>query len=191
MSSSVETTRIIEVAWEICNQVGGIYTVIRSKVPDMKAIWGDQYSVIGPYFDNSEYEEEENPADPLYQAVKRLNEEGFEAHYGTWLISGRPKAVLLNPFSAYPQLAAIKYDLWQHHNISFEEHDELLDQVVAFGYLVYRFNTILEEITKGVPAIMHFHEWMVMTLATVLFSSKGEWYALLENKKHISLKLKL
>jgi len=162
MAKSLKSTRIIEVAWEICNQVGGIYTVIRSKVPDMKHQWKDNYSVIGPYFDNNtEFEEEVDEDDPLYQAVKILQEEGVDAHYGTWLISGRPKAVLLNPKSAFGKLGAIKFDMWKNHDIKFEQHDDLLDQVVAFGYLVYRFTSILEAIkTDKKQTIIHFHEWM-------------------------------
>ncbi|MCR9062477.1 MAG: glycogen synthase, partial [Cytophagales bacterium] len=40
---------LFELAWEVCNQVGGIYTVIRSKVPAMVEKWGDDYCLIGPY----------------------------------------------------------------------------------------------------------------------------------------------
>ena len=35
---------LVEVAWETCNQVGGIYTVIRTKVPSMVEKWGDDYA---------------------------------------------------------------------------------------------------------------------------------------------------
>ena len=45
------TTRrrlLLEVAWEVCNQVGGIYTVIRSKVPAAVQEWGEDYLCIGP-----------------------------------------------------------------------------------------------------------------------------------------------
>ncbi|KAJ1496726.1 hypothetical protein HMI54_014196, partial [Coelomomyces lativittatus] len=42
--------RLIEVAWEVCNQVGGIYTVIRSKVPAAMEYWGaGRYCLVGPY----------------------------------------------------------------------------------------------------------------------------------------------
>ena len=41
---------LFECAWEVCNQVGGIYTVIRSKVPAMVEEWGENYCLIGPYF---------------------------------------------------------------------------------------------------------------------------------------------
>ena len=45
-SSEVEVARPIlaEVAWEVCNQLGGIYTVLRSKVPSMAARWGSRSS---------------------------------------------------------------------------------------------------------------------------------------------------
>ena len=46
-----KNTFLFEVAWEVCNQVGGIYTVIRSKVPSVIEKWGkENYCLIGPYF---------------------------------------------------------------------------------------------------------------------------------------------
>ena len=41
---------LAEIAWEVCNQVGGIYTVIQTKVQSMMEQWGDCYCLIGPYF---------------------------------------------------------------------------------------------------------------------------------------------
>ena len=41
---------LFEIAWETCNQVGGIYTVIRTKVPSMVEKWGEDYALLGPYF---------------------------------------------------------------------------------------------------------------------------------------------
>ncbi len=40
---SVKSALLVEVAWEVCNQVGGIYTVIRSKVPTSVNKWGDNF----------------------------------------------------------------------------------------------------------------------------------------------------
>src|SRR5262245_47457387 len=42
---------LFEIAWEVCNLVGGIYQVVRSKVPLMTARWQDHYCMIGPYFE--------------------------------------------------------------------------------------------------------------------------------------------
>src|ERR1051325_6302266 len=39
---------LFEIGWEVCWQLGGIYTVLRSKAEDMIATWGDRYFLIGP-----------------------------------------------------------------------------------------------------------------------------------------------
>ena len=44
---------LMEIAWEACNHVGGIYTVLRSKVPAMSTRWANRYCLIGPYNDKS------------------------------------------------------------------------------------------------------------------------------------------
>ncbi len=156
---------LLEIAWEVCNQVGGIYTVIRSKIPVMINEWNDNYCLIGPYVHSrlpAEFEVIENlDKDPFGKAVKKLREQGIEAYYGTWLVSGRPRTVLINPFSVYNKLGEIKYVFWEHHGISSPGSNGLIDQVIAFGYVVKTYLNILTEpaITKK-HIIAHFHEWM-------------------------------
>ena len=64
-----------EIAWEVANKVGGIYTVIRSKTGVSVSELGDQYVLLGPYFEmkaRTEVEEEDFPFHhPLGQAVDR------------------------------------------------------------------------------------------------------------------------
>lgn len=156
---------LVEVAWEVCNQLGGIYTVIRSKVPCMIDKWGQNYCLLGPYLHSkmpAEFEPNENLTDEFGMAVKKMREEGFEVYYGTWLVSGRPKVVLINPFSSFHKIDEIKFLLWERHDISTLHSDALLDQVIVFGYLAKVFLTILSspEICQK-SLIAHFHEWMV------------------------------
>ena len=40
---------LFEIAWEVCWQLGGIYTVLRSKADCMIDRWDDRYCLIGPY----------------------------------------------------------------------------------------------------------------------------------------------
>ena len=42
----IENTLVIELSWEACNQVGGIYTVLRSKVPTMVNKFGGNYCLV-------------------------------------------------------------------------------------------------------------------------------------------------
>ena len=61
-ASAKPSVRLVEIGWEVCNQLGGIYTVLRSKAPEMVEEWGDRYALLGPLNRNQaaiEFEDEE------------------------------------------------------------------------------------------------------------------------------------
>ncbi|MFY0688021.1 MAG: glycosyltransferase [Cyclobacteriaceae bacterium] len=161
---SVSKSLLIEIAWEVLNQVGGIYTVIRSKVPTVIEKWGDHYCLIGPYMPHnvaSEFELIEDADDPYFKAAKRMRDQGLNAYYGVWLVSGRPKVVLMDLGSVMDRLGDVKYHLWNDHGISTPDNDFLLNDVLAFGEMIKVF---LQELTNpeitDKHVIAHFHEWM-------------------------------
>ncbi|QGY45498.1 glycosyltransferase [Maribellus comscasis] len=160
-----EKTILFEIAWEVCNQVGGIYTVIRSKVPSVIQKWGkDNYFLVGPYFAEqaaAHFDPATDFSTPIGKAVLKMQERGFDVYYGQWIVSGRPNVVLFNPYSVYDKLGEIKHFLWQDFHISMPGNDELLDKVAAFGYQVKEFFHYLcsTKFCEG-PVITHFHEWM-------------------------------
>ena len=43
---------LFELSWEVCNKVGGIHTVITSKLSQVKKYFQNYYCV-GPYFESS------------------------------------------------------------------------------------------------------------------------------------------
>ena len=161
---------LVEAAWEVCNQVGGIYTVIRSKVPAAVQGWGDRYCLLGPYFPQQAQGEFEpwddaqlaaRTDDPFAGAVRRMRSFGYDVQYGVWLVTGRPRTVLINPFQVYDRLGSIKSDLWHHHGIPTPDNDDLLHQVEAFGLLAKVFiETLTAEVVPPRRVIAHFHEWM-------------------------------
>jgi glycogen(starch) synthase len=158
---------LVECAWEVCNQVGGIYTVIRSKVPAAKEKWGNNYCLLGPYFYNQAAAAFDPivdlDSDPFGEVIKRVRAKGIEVHYGHWLVTGRPRVVLFNPFSAYHQLGQAKYELWENHGISIPDED-LINQVIAFGYCTQLFFHEFYAVKgKDQKIIGHFHEWMAAT----------------------------
>ncbi len=154
---------LIEIAWEACNKMGGIYTVLRSKVPSMVEHWGNRYLLIGPAVESMmAVEFEEAPlTGGVGQIVKQMRDQGIGAHYGRWLVTGRPHVVLINYRDLLPRLAEVKYRLWEHHDISSPAHDELIDNCIAFGEGVHQFLSLLgrREAPRR-PLVAHFHEWM-------------------------------
>jgi len=154
---------LIEVAWEVCNQVGGIYQVLRSKAPSMVSRWQDRYCLVGPYEQaNAAVEFEAAPlTGNLGKAVRFLRQLGVEAHFGRWLVSSRPQAILLDYHAHMGRLNEIRHRLWADHGIATPPDDHLLNQCMAFGDAC---RELLWQVAiafgPSSPVIAHFHEWM-------------------------------
>ncbi|MFZ6000560.1 MAG: glycosyltransferase [Bacteroidota bacterium] len=154
---------LVEIAWEVCNQVGGIYTVIRSKAPAMMQRRKENYCLVGPYVNRSiqaELDPITDPSDPFGQAASNLRKRGYDVHYATWLVTGKPRVVLLNPNVIEEKaLNVVKYLLWKNHGIT-SSNLPLINQVIAFGYLTKIFLDELARLTTDSNVIAQFHEWM-------------------------------
>ncbi len=62
---------VFEVSWEVCNKVGGIHTVITSKLKEVQREF-TKYYLIGPYLESSK---QEVFAIPYYSWANRGNTE--------------------------------------------------------------------------------------------------------------------
>ncbi len=167
---------LLEIAWEACNQLGGIYTVLRSKAPTMVDRWGSRYCLIGPYnHATASVEFEPAPlAGPFGQAVKLLRDEGLYAHFGRWLVTGRPYVVLMEYLGAFHYLHEVKYRLWDDHGISTPPDHELVNNVVGFAEVCRRYLHLLSHTESSRRRIIaHFHEWM--SGATIPMLRKDRW----------------
>jgi len=152
---------IFEISWEVCAQTGGIYTVLRSKAPATIRRWGDQYWLIGPYRESAaaiEFELEP-PDDVITQAVEALRERGIIVHCGRWLVTGRPRVMLIELSSLYHRLGEMKYFLWRDHGIGTPENDGELNDAIVFGYACADLLQAIHERMAGRPMLAHFHEW--------------------------------
>ncbi len=154
---------LFEVAWEVCWQLGGIYTVMRSKAANMLAAWGNRYFLIGPYNADTaavEFEPAE-PAGIIAEAIAQLRAMGIRVHYGYWLIGGRPQVILLDYHAAFDRLGEFKYMLWKDHGVQAPDEDSEVNNVTAFGFLTGLFFQELCRAANGRRQILaHFHEWM-------------------------------
>jgi glycogen(starch) synthase len=165
LSNQLQASFLAEVSWEVCNQQGGIYTVIRSKLPEMVQAFGNKFFLVGPYVDRNimaEVEEIQGENDEISRSVQRLRNMGYEVIYGRWLVSGRPKVVLINPDFAFNRMDNIEKALSEGYGIDYSTADDLARKMLLFGDVVQTFLTVAnEEITsKGNSLIAQFHEWM-------------------------------
>ena len=127
--------------------------------------YAGHYCMVGPYVSKgiqAELEIIDPPSDIFGLAAANLRKRGYDVYDAVWLITGKPRVVLLNPNVVEEKaLNVVKYLLWKNHNISIPADNPLISQVVAFGYLTRLFyEEVLKLIPPGQPVIGHFHEWM-------------------------------
>jgi glycogen(starch) synthase len=159
---------LFEAAWEVCNQVGGIYTVIRSKVPAMVEKWDENYFLLGPYFPSKATAEFEPITDeddtPVGKTIARMRKNGFTVYYGYWMVTGRPRVVLFDIESGRGGLDTIKYKLWERHQLSSLHVEDLVNQVFLLGEAIRIFLTDFAlNNHKKFDILGQFHEWMAST----------------------------
>ncbi len=165
-----EMPLLFEVAWEVCAQAGGIYTVLRSKAQAMVRRWGDAYCLIGPYREPSariEFEPQA-PSGPLQEALHDLHATGVRFHAGRWLVTGRPQVLLLDLDSVRRRLAELKYFLWKDNGVSSPNGDTEYDDIVAFGFTVADFLLAVQRRIQPRLVLGHFHEWQGAVAVPVL-----------------------
>lgn len=156
---NVKEPLLFECAWEVANKgswglrrpcllfidlpvVGGIYTVIKTKVPVTVSEYGDRYCLIGPLsYKTAPMEvESQEPTDPTLVAVlAAMRERGVKCLYGRWLIEGAPKVLLFDTSSMYHRLDEWKGDLWNLAGIPTPPNDQETNETIILGYLVAWF----------------------------------------------------
>lgn len=165
---------LFEASWEVCNKVGGIFTVLSSKSKQIQKHYKNRYCLIGPYFEEASrtsFKPEEVPAEyaGVHEELKAL---GIVCHFGTWLIEGDPFVILLD-FKGYGlHMDEIKKELWDSFQIDSLDAPYDFNEPVLWSYAV----GMLMERIKGLHAqeqvIFHAHEWLAG--ASILYIEKNQ-----------------
>jgi glycogen(starch) synthase len=161
---------LLEGAWEVCNQVGGIYQVLRSKAETMLTRWGNRYWLVGPYVESKAALEFEprRPTGWMAPVVESLRAEGLIVHTGRWLIPGRPRAVLLEHGLSAEKLDAVKYRFWKDHGIDSPPSDPLVNGALSFAEgcrklvkaVCEHWGGAADSARRDRRVMVHFHEWL-------------------------------
>lgn len=153
---------VFEISWEVCNKIGGIYTVIVSKVPLMMEYYKNYY-LIGPYFeDKAKFEIE--PASPslkfnhVFQTMeKKYN---IKCYYGIWKIQGEPKVILVDSRSLIPKKNEIKKRLWETYKIDSLRTNWDFEEPMIWSEACGLLLCEMEPLFKNEKVVVHCHEWL-------------------------------
>lgn len=153
---------IFEVSWEVCNKVGGIYTVLSTKAKTMNSLFQDQVIFIGPDFgkDNTSSTFKESPR--LLQAWKKNSNlpHDIKVRVGRWDIPGRPVVILVDYKSLYNVKNELYSDMWNKYMVDslhgYGDYDESC--MFAYGAALV-IESYAKYIEKDTQVYAHFDEW--------------------------------
>ncbi len=157
-----EADVLFEVSFEICNKVGGIYTVITSKATEMKKFYKDNYFLIGPYLKNNQdidFIEKEVP-DKFKNIVQKLNEKNIQCHYGVWKLKTEQEVILIDYKGLVNDQDQYKKLYWDKFKVDslFAKWDfiEPLLWSTACGMFIEEYKNEF----NNKKVVGHFHEWI-------------------------------
>ncbi|MGD9994901.1 MAG: alpha-glucan family phosphorylase [Salinivirgaceae bacterium] len=161
---------LFETSWEVCNKVGGIHTVITSKLPSYYQVFGENMIFIGPdILSNKKIHPEFIEDKNLYQDWK-AHANCHEVRYrtGYWNVPNKPKAILIDFTALIPKKDEIFTHLWEVFKLDSLSGEWDYIESALFGYAVGMvIQSFSEFYLADKKVVAQFHEWM--TGAGVLY----------------------
>ena len=155
---------IFESSWEVCNKVGGIYTVLSTRAKTLQDVHKDKVIFIGPDFwvgkENPLFTENENLC--VAWREHALANDDLKVRIGRWNIPGEPIVILVDFFPFFANRDEIYGKMWNDFKVDslhgYGDYDEASMFSYAAGKVVesfYRFN-----LTDKDRVVYQAHEWM-------------------------------
>lgn len=156
---------LIETSWEVCNKVGGIYTVLSTKAKTLEQLYPGHVIFVGP-----DVWTEDNPSPYFIEQSTVLDKwkdavmlpEGVSVRVGRWDIPGNPIAVLVKFDGMYAVKDAFYGKMWDLYGVdslhAYGDYDEGCAFAHAAGIVAQSLFTHFG-LDKQPGGVAHFDEW--------------------------------
>ena len=111
---------MFETSWEVCNKIGGIYTVLSTTAKTLQDLYKDKTIFIGP-----DVWSDDNPS-PYFTPSKTLLKEwkaqanlpkGVSVRVGRWNVPGKPIVVLVKFDAMYAVKDQLYARMWELYKV--------------------------------------------------------------------------
>ena len=155
---------VFAASWEVCNKVGGIYTVLSTQANTLQSKFHDRLFYIGPDLwkgkDNPLFEESDNLCAAWREYA--VEKDGLLVRVGRWNVPGRPIVILVDFQPFFQHKNEIYTEMWNRFQVdslhAYGDYDESSMFAYATGKVVesfYRYN-----LTETDKVVFQAHEWM-------------------------------
>lgn len=162
---------IFETSWEVCNKVGGIYTVLSTRAKTLQDRMKDHVIFLGPdcwYESQSPYFKQDDNLFADWQQKALVD--GLKVKVGRWDIPGEPIAMLVDFREAYAHKDELYGKLWEYYHVdslhAYGDYDESAMFAYATALVVESFYKFY--LSEKDKVIFHTNEWQTGFAALVL-----------------------
>lgn len=152
---------LFEVSWEVCNMVGGIYTVLSTKAATLQSQIGDGLIFIGPDlgFDSPTFDASAPTTLDAWQ--QKATAEGLKVRVGRWKVPGSPQVVLVDFRTFYSIKNSLYAQMWEWYGVNSIAAYGDYDEGCIFAYAAA---VVIESLYKHVcpqrsNCVALFNEW--------------------------------
>lgn len=154
---------IFEVSWEVCNKVGGIYTVLSTKARTLQKLYKDRIIFIGPDIWG------DKPCPYFIRSKTLLKDwhkqaslpQNMKVKIGRWDIPGRPIVILVDFKSLYPYKNDLYGEMWNRYGVNslpaYGDYDESCIFSYASAVVIESFYKFIQG--EKFKVVAHFDEW--------------------------------
>ena len=170
-NSKSEFDLLLETSWEVCNKIGGIYTVLSTKAATLQKFYKDKTIFLGP-----DVWSDDNPSPYFIESKTILKKwlleanlpEGVDVRVGRWNIPGKPIVVLIKFDAMYKVKDEFYGRMWQLYGVdslhAYGDYDEACAfshaaGIVAKSLFDYYSKHKLVADPKNPKFISHYDEW--------------------------------
>lgn len=164
VTEKVKIDLLFETSWEVCNKIGGIYTVLSTKAKTLQKLYKDKVIFIGP-----DVWTEENPS-PYFSETKTTLSTwaqtaelpyGIKIRTGRWNVPGRPLVILVKFDSMYEHNNDLYGKMWEKYGVdslhAYGDYDEACAFSHAAALVIENLSDYKWARSKNI--IAHFDEW--------------------------------
>lgn len=155
---------LFEVSWEVCNKVGGIHTVVSTKVLNMAREFKNNHILIGPDVWRYNEPNPEFTEDPHVFKSWRLKaaQEGLRLKVGRWNVAGNPIVILVDFTPFITQKDQILTSFWEKFQLDSLTGQWDYIEPMLFGFTAGKVieSFIRYNVSSRQRVIAQFHEWM-------------------------------
>lgn len=156
---------LFESSWEVCNKVGGIYTVLSTKAHTLQQSFKDKLIFIGPDVWANTNAPDFIEDDVLFTDWKThaKTTDNLKVKVGRWNVPGTPPVILVDFKPFFKERDSFFYSMWESFRVDsihvYGDYDESCIFAYAVGKVIESFYHFYKLENKKVAAL--FNEWML------------------------------